>query len=67
MNVANYYAWLAWFQDTARRFGHDTGQHSLTVHRLLALRPNGRVVVVDDMPVQDLADDDAEFATFRAL
>ena len=42
MSLARYYAWLSWFQDAARLVGHDTGQHSLTVHRLLAA-PDGAV------------------------
>ena len=35
MSVARYYSWLSWFQDLARLVAHDTGQHTLTVHRRL--------------------------------
>jgi SAM-dependent methyltransferase len=35
MSVARYYAWLSRFQDAARLFAHDTGQHTFTVHRRL--------------------------------
>jgi SAM-dependent methyltransferase len=35
MSVARYYSWLTWFQQVVRVAGHDTGQRTLTVHRLL--------------------------------
>lgn len=35
MKVARYYSWLTWFQQVVRVAGHDTGQRTLTVHRLL--------------------------------
>jgi SAM-dependent methyltransferase len=35
MSIARYYAWLSRFQDAARGVAHDTGQHTLTVHRRL--------------------------------
>ncbi|MEP7116441.1 MAG: class I SAM-dependent methyltransferase [Acidobacteriota bacterium] len=42
MSLARYYAWLSRFQDVARAVGHDTGQATLSVHRLLAT-PSGAV------------------------
>lgn len=41
-NVGRYYAWLTRFQDVVRRLGHDTGQQTLTVHRLLVDPATGR-------------------------
>lgn len=39
MSVARYYSWLTRFQDVVRHVGHDTGQRTLTVHRLLRAAP----------------------------
>ena len=36
MSLARYYAWLSRFQDASGLFGHDSGQDTLTMHRLLA-------------------------------